>query len=230
MTDLRQAAQAVVDRWDSPNWEWKHYGSPKFLPTATLMSALRKALAEQQAEPVQQSEPVAWQLIETAPKDGSAILVMRDIWPGTKSGRAEECNAHNTYVAAWWANENNGDGTWVCYMDATHDPKCPVEPTHWMLLPPPPNTAPPQQQAEPVASIYVTLSGDREFDDWKHELPVGRNFLYTTPPQRKPLTNEEIAKAFNEAMAKRPKDASNAETNRLFVRAIEAAHGIKENT
>ena len=46
--------------------------------------------------------------------------------------------------------------------------------------------------------------------------------------QRKPLTNEEITKAFNEAMAKRPKDASNAETNRLFVRAIEAAHNIKE--
>ena len=46
--------------------------------------------------------------------------------------------------------------------------------------------------------------------------------------QRKPLTNEQITKAFHEAMAKRPKDASNAETNRLFVRAVEAAHGIKE--
>lgn len=51
MSDLKQAAQAVLNRWDSPNWEWKHYGSPRFLPTATLMSALRKALAEQQAEP-----------------------------------------------------------------------------------------------------------------------------------------------------------------------------------
>ena len=52
--------------------------------------------------------------------------------------------------------------------------------------------------------------------------------VHTSPPQRKPLTNEEITQAFNKAMAERPKDASNAETNRLFVRAIEAAHGIKE--
>ena len=47
MTDqLRQAAQAVVDRWDTPAWEWSEKG-----PTADLMAALRTAL-EQQAEPV----------------------------------------------------------------------------------------------------------------------------------------------------------------------------------
>lgn len=51
--------------------------------------------------------------------------------------------------------------------------------------------------------------------------------LYTTPPAQPArewvgLTNEEITAAFNEAMALRPKDSSNAETNRLFVRAIEA--------
>ena len=34
---------------------------------------------------------------------------------------------------------------------------------------------------EPVASIYVTESGDREFDDWRVDLPVGSNILYTTP-------------------------------------------------
>ena len=45
---------------------------------------------------------------------------------------------------------------------------------------------------------------------------------YASPPQRQPLTHEQITKAFNEAMAKRPKDASNAETNRLFVQSIEA--------
>jgi hypothetical protein len=43
---------------------------------------------------------------------------------------------------------------------------------------------------KPVASIYVTIGGDREFDDWKHELPVGRNFLYTTPPAAQP---EQVA-------------------------------------
>ena len=83
-------------------------------------------------------ETAEWQPIETAPMDGTAVLVMRDIWPGTKSGRAEKCSAHNTYVAAWWGMERNGKGAWGCYMDAIRDPECPVEPTHWMPLPPAP--------------------------------------------------------------------------------------------
>ena len=42
MTDaLRKAAQAVLDRWDSPQWEWSTQG-----PTADLMQALRAALAQ----------------------------------------------------------------------------------------------------------------------------------------------------------------------------------------
>ena len=47
MTDLRQAAKAVVDRWDSPKWEWRDQG-----PTADLMADLRKALAQPEQEPV----------------------------------------------------------------------------------------------------------------------------------------------------------------------------------
>lgn len=80
-----------------------------------------------------------WLPIETAPRDGTAVLVMRDIWPGTKSGRAEQCNGHNTYVAQWWDGERGGDGSWVCYMDAVCDPECPIVPTHWKPLPPPPS-------------------------------------------------------------------------------------------
>ena len=41
---LRAAAQAVLDRWDSPQWEWTKHG-----PTADLMHALRAALAQQPA-------------------------------------------------------------------------------------------------------------------------------------------------------------------------------------
>jgi hypothetical protein len=79
-----------------------------------------------------------WQPIETAPKDGAAILVMRDIWPGTSTGRATECNGHNTYVAAWWEDEGGVGGAWMCYFDRICDPRCPVVPTHWMPLPKPP--------------------------------------------------------------------------------------------
>ncbi len=35
--------------------------------------------------------------------------------------------------------------------------------------------------SEPVASIYITPAGEREMDDWKVDLPVGRNILYTHP-------------------------------------------------
>lgn len=41
-------------------------------------------------------------------------------------------------IAEWWAGENGGEGAWVCYMDAPLDPRCPVDPTHWMPLPDPP--------------------------------------------------------------------------------------------
>jgi len=52
--------------------------------------------------------------------------------------------------------------------------------------------------------------------------------LYTTPPQRKPLTNNEIRAILDD-----PNIAERHEGNWLilpytFARAIEAAHGIKE--
>ena len=52
---LHKAAQAVLDRWDSPQWEWRQHG-----PTADLMADLRAALAQHPAptaQPVQQPEP-----------------------------------------------------------------------------------------------------------------------------------------------------------------------------
>ena len=96
-----------------------------------------------------------WQPIETAPRDATAILVMRDIWPGARSGRAEECNGRNTYVAAWWPDERGGQGAWICYMDAALDPECPVEPTHWMPLPDAPG-------AQPAPSVPEDVMRDAE--------------------------------------------------------------------
>lgn len=82
-----------------------------------------------------------WLPIETAPKNGRAVLVMRDIWPGSPTGHALECNGYNTYVAAWWGSENDPGGYWMCYMDRVSEPRCPIEPTHWMHLPPPPTSS-----------------------------------------------------------------------------------------
>lgn len=39
----------------------------------------------------------------------------------------------------------------------------------------------PQSEQKPVASIYISPNGEREFDDWKHDLPIGRNELYAAP-------------------------------------------------
>lgn len=100
-----------------------------------------------------------WRPIETAPKDATAILVMRDIWPGTKSGRAEECNGHNTYVAQWWEGEKNGAGAWICYMGAVCDPECPIEPTHWMPLPAPPSAPEVPAQAEQTKCVPCPTCG-----------------------------------------------------------------------
>lgn len=124
---------------------WSH--SPSQMSEYAL-----EAIAAQAKQAAVQAPP-GWQPIGTAPKDAAAVLVMRDIWPGTGSGRAEDCNEHNTYVAAWWEGEST-KGAWICYMDAVEDPLCPIDPTHWMPLPPPPNAKQPVQPT-PLTSAQV---------------------------------------------------------------------------
>jgi len=76
------------------------------------------------------------------------------------------------------------------------------------------------QQSEPVASIYVTPAGEREIDDWRVDLPIGRNLLYANPqPAQQPLTEEQI-NALLLAWG-RGDDGFHG-----FARAIEAMHGI----
>ena len=53
--------------------------------------------------------------------------------------------------------------------------------------------------------------------------------LYTTPPQREPLTNGEIYTAYITATNQTLR-ATDERLALAFARAIEAAHGIKENT
>ena len=89
-----------------------------------------------------------WRPIETAPKDGKAVLLHNNKAPGNPSGRMESCEGYNTVVGEWWAsdqsdNDADGFGDWACYMDAIEDPRCPFEPTHWMPLP-----AAPDQKGE----------------------------------------------------------------------------------
>jgi len=80
---------------------------------------------------------------------------------------------------------------------------------------------PKQEQNEPVAVVDV-----HEFYDncanfsLLQKLSKGKHTLYTTPQQRKPLTDEQIYDMYNEPR-------SDAEML-AFARSVEAAHGIKE--
>jgi hypothetical protein len=75
---------------------------------------------------------------------------------------------------------------------------------------------------EPVAVWGLFEDGWNSIADpeWMESLPVGTR-LYTTPPQRKPLTDEEV-------LTYRHMIDWTAEWSYInFARAIEAAHGIK---
>jgi len=73
-----------------------------------------------------------WQLIETAPKDGTEILMFG---PGVlfKNGRSS-IYAKARHIGWWTELEISEDSFW-----ATRDPEVSCRPTHWMPLPPPPN-------------------------------------------------------------------------------------------
>lgn len=60
--------------------------------------------------------------------------------------------------------------------------------------------------------------------DFSKSYPITSTPLYTTPPQRKPLTDEELLRLLSkidECTVRLPRGL------REFARAIEAAHGIK---
>jgi hypothetical protein len=89
-------------------------------------------------------------------------------------------------------------------------------------------------QQEPVAwGIIASNTGricqvELDADEVKGHNPKHIVPLYTSPPaQRKPLTDEEITAIYNKTC----EDWTNRyDRPVVFARAIEAAHGIKENT
>jgi len=104
-------------------------GKPKI---ERALAGLQAALAACDESP--------WRSMESAPKDGTSVLLHNNNAPGNPSGRMETCEDYNTVVGAWWASDESdrdadGFGDWMCYMDAIEDPRCPFEPTHWMPLP-----------------------------------------------------------------------------------------------
>ena len=99
-----------------------------------------------------------------------------------------------------------------------------------------------QPEQEPVAYCWKSLSTGDLFDfvenkngdalkEQDEDFPTSNLILlYTTPPQRKPLTDEEIAEMWLEILGSTPPSGIHEDGLQpwRFARAIEAAHGIKE--
>ncbi len=82
-----------------------------------------------------------WKPIETAPKDGSSVLLC---WAVNADGKridwTKDLKTAQVFVqvAAWWEDENEGEGSWTVYCDLIREPLLHFNPTHWMPLPEPP--------------------------------------------------------------------------------------------
>ena len=76
----------------------------------------------------------------------------------------------------------------------------------------------PAQRQEPVAVVNGVYASRIEWKCTPKFFPADGTNLYTTPPQRKPLTDEEISRIWGSYFSR----------GFEFARAIEAAHGIKE--
>ena len=86
------------------------------------------------------------------------------------------------------------------------------------------------QQAEPVAGVVLNEEGraalvEHGREEW-HCVSRNARRLYTAPPQRKPLTEEEIDALIHPVVMA---DLSDEMTDYEIARAVERAHGIKEN-
>jgi hypothetical protein len=89
------------------------------------------------------------------------------------------------------------------------------------------HTCTPKPEQEPVAYLCENAVGHKYFR-WKKPSSTYKPIaLYTAPPQRKPLTDEQIFACENSV----PDEiVSDRVWCIYFARAIEAAHDIKENT
>ena len=96
---------------------------------------------------------------------------------------------------------------------------------------------PKEPEQEPVGSLSVRYhrgckSMTNTDFDYNGDLPEGDYELYTTPPQRKPLTEEQMDAMIDGCPKYHGRFSTKDPDGKLnyyeLIRAIEAAHGIKE--
>lgn len=94
--------------------------------------------AAAQAALAKQGEPVAWQSIETAPKDGTPILVLDTYTYRNDPNKTP----HHIHRSVYWHDESG----WVIHEDGEILDEDSL--THWMPLPPAPGDTTPQPAAQ----------------------------------------------------------------------------------
>jgi len=94
-----------------------------------------------------------WQPIETAPKDGTRVLLVEAEQPtGVSTG--------------WWTMAG-----WRDFGDIGCSGLADYSPTHWMPLP-----APPRALSEhPITTQTHTERGDRQHREWTHQSAAARH-------------------------------------------------------
>ena len=80
-----------------------------------------------------------WQPIETAPKDGTHVLVCQAT---DADGKPIPAESFGLFVqrTAWWSdgpNDPEPEG-WIVYCSMVREPHVFFDPTHWMPIPEPP--------------------------------------------------------------------------------------------
>lgn len=118
--ELERANEAFVQRQEW--WNEKMFQLERELATERALS-FRDQVAQLERELEALRKDAGWRAIETAPKDGAAVLV--------SEGRFCYCVEWNQEFD-WWAVDDNKLGPFRLRGAA---------PTHWMPLPPPPDAA-----------------------------------------------------------------------------------------
>ena len=106
MTNLQTAAQAVLDRWDSPLWKDQPH-------TGVYIAELRKAIAEEQAQAMEPTKKpnwknlVAWWESGAEQWDGLKNVVAAMLAEATQAQQvAVPVPMTDEQITSWFANEN----------------------------------------------------------------------------------------------------------------------------
>lgn len=190
------------------------------------ITSLRQAIAEAEAE---KHEPVACEKCGKAIKDGKVKCVQgRNCWVGQQPAQRTEQEPQS--VRERWNIERDGDDLLVCFNDHDKSQAC----TYTRYVPSSQRT-----EQEPVAwqdtAKHDELVAAEDWDNIDPQWHWMYRPLYTTPQQRKPLTDEQLRVIENTINPNMRWRSSDEEGITLYpseyydlVRSIEAAHGIKE--